>query len=93
MLSVDKHKVRQSFKQAGKLGVVVDKATIVNFTFEPGKFTADQLLLLTSESVTRPDFLKALQRAQAVKFTPKRFHYVKMSASLTASMSLTFSPR
>lgn len=70
-----------------------DKAINVNFTLESGKFTADELLPLRTESVIRPDFPKALKRAQAAKFTGKRLHYVKMSASLTDSLSLTFSPR
>lgn len=54
---------------------------------------ADELLLLKTETVTGPDVLKALKRAQAAKVTRRRLHSVKMSASLTASLSLTFCPR
>lgn len=69
------------------------EAMNVNVTFKPGKLTADELLLLRTEAEIRPDFLKALKRAQAAKFTRMRLHGVKMSPFLTASLSLTFCPR
>lgn len=97
-LSVNEHNFRSKQAKTNKQTLLAGKKTCVpadeavKVTFEPGKFRADDLLLRT-ETKIRPDFLKALKRAQTAKVARRRLHYVKMSVSLTASLSLTFCPR